>query len=332
VHIDSSTTLLGFREDLSRLKQTPLGDETRQVPVQRFQLFAAAAFALLLIAWCVPLRLSLLRRVPVGRLRVRVRREHTGLAMVLLALLIGACAGGDTIHSKNQDANEAYNRGSYQEALDIYHELIARRPDIAELSINAGNALDRANLFQRAVQETQRALPPTNDDIGALTYYALGNHYLAMQEYESAADAYRSSLVLNPTDEDAKFNLELTLLILSGQIQDPNPQAQQPGQNQQGDQGGEQQPDQPGDNPQQQPPDQPGQPGASPQQQPGAGGDQQPGSPGASDVQRQLQDALRGLNENLTYEEAQRILDLLQQQQQSQRLPGNGSTPSGPDY
>jgi Ca-activated chloride channel family protein len=328
VHIDSNTTLLGFREDLSRLEQTPLGDETRQVPVQRFQLFAAAAFALLLITWCVPLRLGRLRRLAPSR--IRLRKTHPGIAMLLLALLIGACSGGETIRSRNETANEAYNRGSYQEALNIYHELIAQRPDIAELSVNAGNALHRANLYDRAVQDTRRALPPTNDTTGALTYYALGNHYLALQEYELAADSYRNSLVLNPADEDAKFNLELTLLILSGQIEDPEQQGQQPQPGQQGDQGDQgQQPGQQGDD--QPAPDQPAQPGGG--QQPPGQADQQPGAPGgASDVQRQLQDALRGLNENLTFEEAQRILDLLQQQQQQERLPGGGTTPSGPDY
>jgi tetratricopeptide (TPR) repeat protein len=260
--------------------------------------------------------------------RLRLRRPQAGVAMLLLALLIGACAGGETIRSRNQDANDAYNRGSYQEALDIYQELIARRPDIAELSVNAGNALDRAGLYQRAVQETQRALPPANDKTGAITYYDLGNHYFALKEYQLAADSYRNALVIDPADEDSKFNLELSLLALNSGAQDPGQQGQpQPGQS--GDEGDQpQQPGGEGGEPQQ-PQDQQGQPGAD--QQPGQA-DQQPGQPGASDVQRQLQDALRGLNENLTYEEAQRILDLLQQQQQQQRLPGGSTTPSGPDY
>ena len=133
------------------------------------------------------------------------------MAMVLLAVLIGACSGGDTLRSRNQDANEAYNRDSYQEALDIYHELIAQRPDIAELSHNAGNALHRAGLYERAVQETQRALPPTDDRVGALTYYALGNHYMALEEYELAYDSYRNALLLDPMDADAKYNLEIVL-------------------------------------------------------------------------------------------------------------------------
>ncbi|MGE0056422.1 MAG: VWA domain-containing protein [Dehalococcoidia bacterium] len=330
VRIDGNTTLLGFREDLSRLEQTPLGEETRAVPVQRFQLFAAAAFALLLVAWCVPMRLNLLRRVSLPRLG----RPHPGVAMLLLVVIVGACSSGETIRSRNQAANEAYDRNSYQEALDIYHGLIAQRPDLAELSINAGNALNRAGLYDRAVQETQRALPPSNDRLGALTYYALGNHYMALEEFELAADSYRNSLVLNPSDEDAKVNLEIALLILTGQMEDPEQQGQQPGAPQ-GDQNGQPQQPQPGQNGEdgaQQPQDgqQPGDPGSG--QQPNQS-DQQPGQSGSSsDVQRQLEEALRGLNENLTYEQAQRILDLLQEQQQGQRVPGGGTTPSGPDY
>jgi tetratricopeptide (TPR) repeat protein len=253
--------------------------------------------------------------------------------MVMLALLIGACSGGETLRSRNQDANDAYDRASYQEALEIYHELIAQRPDIGELSHNAGNALHRANLYERAVQETQRALPPQDDRIGALTYYALGNHYLAMEEYELAYDSYRSALLLDPTDEDAKYNLELTILLVSGEMQEPPPQAgEQPGPGEgEGEQGGQQpQPGEQGDGSEQQPSPDPGQPGAGDPQQPGP--PDGTGQPSGADVNRLLEEALRGLNETLTFEEAQRILDLLQEQQQNQRLPGGGTTPTGPDY
>src|SRR5688500_18362862 len=67
--LTGGTTLLTFREDLGRLEQTQLGDETRLIPVHRFQLFAAAALALLLASWLVPLRLSGLKRLAPRRLK-----------------------------------------------------------------------------------------------------------------------------------------------------------------------------------------------------------------------------------------------------------------------
>lgn len=338
--LNNGGNLLGFREDLARLRQTPLGEQTEQIPVQRFQLFAAAAFGLLLVAWIVPLRLPFLGRVVP---RVWRTRPGAGLAMLLLVIVAGACSSGDSIRSRNHQANEAFYRHSYQEALEIYRQLIVQRPDIAELSINAGNALHRARSFERAIQETQRALPPDDPRVGALTYYALGNHYLALEELELAYDSYRNALLLDPTDMDAKYNLEVVLLLLAGQLQEPPAQQGQQGQpGADGQQGGQQQqqPGQPGQQGQPgeaepQPGEQQGEQGAS---EPGAGQPQQPGSqnpsgaPSAAEINRLLEQALRGINESLTIEEAQRILDLLRQQQQNQRLPGGGGTPTGPDY
>jgi hypothetical protein len=47
-------------------------------------------------------------------------------------------------------------------------------------------------------------------------------------------------------------------------------------------------------------------------------------------LQRALAEALAGIDEELTFEEAIQILDLLRQQQERQ-LPGGGEG-SGPDY
>src|SRR5690606_7473619 len=44
VHLDGSSTtaLLGIRNDLARLDQTPLGSKTQDIPIERFQYFVAA--------------------------------------------------------------------------------------------------------------------------------------------------------------------------------------------------------------------------------------------------------------------------------------------------
>ena len=98
-----------------------------------------------------------------------------------------------------------------------------------ELSYNAGNTLNRLGRYDRAVVETQRGLPPQDTQLGATTYFALGNHLVALEQYEQAYDAYKNALLLKPDDEDAKWNLELVLAQL--RRQQPNQQGGQgPGQ------------------------------------------------------------------------------------------------------
>ncbi len=312
-----SGALLGLRDDLNRLEQTPLGEETQRVAVERFQWFLGAALALLALDWFLPLRL----RLPSFPLLRRIR-PRPGFALVLVAVLFaGACGKADTVRDKNGDANALFKAGNYDEALDAYQRLIAARPDIPELSYNAGNSLNRLGRYERAVEETRRALPPSSSKLGAAAYYALGNHFLALDQLQDAFEAYRSALLLAPADADAKYNLELTLARLQQRNQPPPNVAPAPGEA----------PAQPASGAADQPGDQPPQPSGG-NQQPPQGNDQPPsGTP--ADVRRELQEALAGIDQGLTVEDAIRILDLLRQQQQRQRPAANQpGQPGAPDY
>ena len=346
VHLDGSSTtaLLGIRNDLARLDQTPLGSETQEIPIERFQYFVAGALVLLLLSWFTPSRL------PLPSLRWLKRRRHRpALAALLLLLIAGGC-GEDSLRQRNQSANELYEAGSYAEALAAYQLLIAERPDIDEFSYNAGNALNRLGTYERAIAETQRALPPLDPALGADTYYALGNHLLALQRLEEAYVAYRNALLLDPADQDAKFNLEYVLLLVRQRDNPPEPGEQPGDQPSQGQGEGTPPPgqgEQPGDgSPGPDVTGEPGQGGADGESTPvpgqgeatpGAGSPSPGGEPGeeggapsAEALQRALADALAGIDEELTFEEAIQILDLLRQQQERQVPAPAGS--SGPDY
>lgn len=314
LHLQAADDILTLRDDLDELEQTPFGEFTATLPVERFQLFAAAAFLLLVLAWFWPARPLLRIRLP----RLRGMRTAAPAALrgglSLLALFLAACAG-DALQRDNAAANRLFQRGEYAAALEAYQRLLAQRPDVPELAYNAGNALHRLENYERAVAETQRALPPKSAKLGAATYYALGNHLLALQRLDEAYEAYKSALLLDPNDADAKHNLELTLLLMR-EPETAAPPGQQPGQ-------GSPPPDATGV---------PGLPGdeneSTPTQGPPAAAT--PGPAGA-DPLRSLEEALRGIDEELTYEEAIRILELLQQQaSQVGREPG--ARPAGPDY
>jgi Ca-activated chloride channel family protein len=304
--LTSSVGLSDLRGQLSRLQQTPLGDEIRQVPIERFQPFIIAALILLAESWLLPARFFL-PALRFGRLR-----PHPSLSILIVALLIGACGGGDSIREDNAAANALFEAGDYQGALAAYEALLARRPDLPALSYNAGNALHRLENYERAVVETQRALPPRDSRLGAITHYAMGNHLLALGRVEEAYDSYRSALLLDPNDLDAKHNLEVTLLILSQSSPQPGPDGAPSGEQPQP--GGEQ--------------PQPGTPAT-----PTPPSEQQQQQSTEQNLQsfRDLIEALRGIDEDLTFGEAVHILDLLREQQQQQRPDRPGAAP-GPDY
>ena len=326
-----SRNLLSLQIDLQSLDATPAGIERSFVPIERFQLFAAAAVFLLLLAWFLPARL------PLPRLR-RVR-PHPALAVLLLALTLGACGEDDedSLRARNEAANALFAAGNYLGAVALYQELLAERPDVDELSFNAGNALHRLQSYERAVSATSRGLPPRTAELGVATYYALGNHLLQLGRLEEAYIAYRQALLLDPGDADSKHNLELVLRLASAQ--EPPPAAQQPpgsGEPQGTPQGEEGTPTPGG---QQDPSGDPAA-DATPQgetPEPGeAGSSDSPGTPqatplSAASLERTLAEALAGIEDEVSFEEAIEILDLLRLRQQMpaqrQRVPS-----PGPDY
>jgi Ca-activated chloride channel family protein len=303
--------------DLSRLDPASFGAEESRLPIERFQLFAGAAIVLLLAAWFLPSRV----RLPSPKLLRRLKPQPA-LSLALLALLVGACGGGDSLRERNAEANRMFAEGDFEGALTRYQDILAERPDVLEISFNAGNALHRLESFERAIAETQRALPPKEARLGAATYFALGNHFLMLERLEEAYVSYRSALLLDAGDEDAKHNLELTLLLLNGSEQQDGSQgnSNDEGEPQPGEEG------QPGEAGTPQAGGTPGQPGSPSPGQPS-------GTPAApnQNPERALAEALAGRDEELTFEEAIEILELLRQQQQ-QRPSGTQPGGAGPDY
>ncbi len=290
------------------------------MPVERLQIFAAAALIALALAWFVPDRLP---RLVLARLPLL--RPRAGLALVVVALLAGgACAQDDPLHSQNQAANRLFDERDYEGALRAYQELLADRPDLPELAYNTGNALNKLGEFGRAIQETRRALPPATVELGAATYYAIGNHYLGLNDLPNAFESYKNALLLDPNDADAKWNLELVLHLMNpNQLpgQPPPQVGDQPGQDTPP--GGEEGMQQPGDTPQ----------GSNSGQSPQPGGDQPQGTPiDPAELQRQLQEALAGLNQDFSFEDAIEVLDLLRRLNEQQRQGPPGNRQNGPDY
>jgi Ca-activated chloride channel family protein len=316
-----SGALLDLRFDLRRLDPTPIGDERLVIPVERFQLFVGAALILLVLAWFLPARLAW-----PALWRAGAPRPRPGLAVLIIALLIAACSSSNSLRDRNQDANHLFEAGDFEAALTAYQELLAERPDVPELSYNAGNALHRLEAYERAIAETQRGLPPDEVDLGVATYFALGNHLMQLGRFEEAYAAYRAALLLDPRDEDSKYNLEIALLALGAEFQPGGPGDQ--GQGEGTPQAGNGTPQPGAGTPQ--PGEGTPQPGQG-TQQPGAGAGTPNPTPGAAEsFERTLAEALAGIDEELTFEEAIAILDLLRQQQQTPRGPGGG--PTGPDY
>ena len=299
--------------ELQNLTQTAFASKRSSEPIERFQLFAAAALLLLAgpLAWKA-----------LGTTRAAGAASRLW-PLAGAGLLIGAVCS-TTVASLNRQGNDAYGRGEFDASLGYYRTAQAKAPSLGEVRHNAGNAYDRAGQYDKAIDETIRALPARQDLVGRIEY-ALGNHYAGASKLSNAVEAYKRALLADPADLDAKHNLEvLTARLTPSPSPTPTPRELTT----------------PAPQTTAAPPSTPDPAqGGTAVASPGSGNGQ--GTPGAGDgqlTQEQLDaalaEALAGKDKHFTEAEAIRVLELLDEANRravEQRTAGvAGASP--PDY
>ena len=211
----------------------------------------------------------------------------------LLFLLTATAAGAQQMPERSlvRKGNRQYAKGNYEESIRRYEQALEAVPGQFEATYDLGNALYKAERFDRAEQTLRQAAADTlrPETELAEAYYNLGNAQFKQQKYKEALESYKQSLRLNPSDMEAKYNYAYTKRLLDqdqngggGNDQQNQDQNQDQNQNQDRNQQGQQDPQQgqqdrkdPGQdgNPQQQPPQsdkgEQGDAQGSPQQAPG---------------------------------------------------------------
>ncbi len=147
---------------------------------------------------------------------------------VVLALALGWLAIGLPAWDEESAANRAYRRGDYERAAEGYREAIAEDGSTPEREYNLGTALLRTGETTEAREHLEAALEARSPELRARAFYNLGNARVAGGEasreaLEAAVDAYRRSLLLDPGNEDVRWNLELALRRLERQEESSQP-------------------------------------------------------------------------------------------------------------
>lgn len=173
-----------------------------------------------------------------------IRQKNLKLTYIFIfaaaALILGACSA--PVEKLIQDGNEAFAEGAYLEALDLYQSAQIESPELAEPYFNAANAYYRQRDYPAALEQMQMALQYADEEsLAENGYYNLGNTLFNSQDLSTAVEAYTQALLLNPDDQDAKYNLELALQQQQEQQQQQNQNQDGESQDQSQDQNGESQ-------------------------------------------------------------------------------------------
>jgi Ca-activated chloride channel family protein len=188
---------------LASLEARVLASEPKQDPTERYQ-WPLALGVLLLLAdrW---------RRRPAAR--HHVLRPRAAATAILTGLLSCRAGAREAIRG-----SQLYDQGKYLEAYEAY-QTVLRQQGGPELRYNSGNALYRLRQYSEAAKTWRDASQDAPTRLREQAYFNMGNAFVRAAEdanalsgyLERAVDAYEEALRLDPTDQDAKWNLEIAL-------------------------------------------------------------------------------------------------------------------------
>lgn len=140
-------------------------------------------------------------------------RPSAGVIAISLALV------GFGLVAQEERGNRAYRAGDHREAVERYREALRAGEDDPRVRYNLGTALLQVGEWEEARAQLSEALQGRDPDLRADAFYNLGNARARsvgegsddMERLRGAIEAYRRALLLQPGQEDARWNLELAL-------------------------------------------------------------------------------------------------------------------------
>ena len=153
--------------------------------------------------------------------------------LFLIALFLWCLHAGVVL--AEESADELYQKGRFAEAEKAYAGADMDHPKDVRYRYNRGCAAYQQGNYQGALAAFSSVFRRTQDPrMRFRAAYNLGNTAFKQGDFASAAEYFKQAIVLTPDDEDAKYNLELSLRELERRKkekdQEQNQQAGQDGQ------------------------------------------------------------------------------------------------------
>lgn len=162
-----------------------------------------------------------------------MRVVASGLSVLVLLLApfgVSVRLAAQGARSHEDAAASAYRKGQYRKAYDQFRALAkesaaAKRPDaLPALDYDSGVSLYRLAEYEQAIPMFRSALSGSAS-LQERCYYNLGNTYMRLAEMaaerrgslRAAIDSYERALLLDPSDNDARWNLEIAFRQLSAE-------------------------------------------------------------------------------------------------------------------
>ncbi|MFZ1730641.1 MAG: tetratricopeptide repeat protein [Bacteroidota bacterium] len=157
-------------------------------------------------------------------------KRHFIMTLSLL-FMYGFAAQAQSYRGTVNEGNDFYNAKKYDRAREKYEQAAVSEPERPESYFNAGNAAYRSDDIKSALEQYEKAgLRVKDRETLGRTLYNAGNTFLnaadkgvenpvlkqaageqagnlQMEGYKQAIEMYKKALKVDPTDQDARYNL-----------------------------------------------------------------------------------------------------------------------------
>lgn len=128
------------------------------------------------------------------------------IIIIFLSSLHGAY--GQTHRKYVREGNREYSKGSYDKSEIEYRRALDINPESDKAIFNLGDALYKLEKFEEADKEFARYSEIRSEGEGAAaSAYNSGNSLLKAGKLEESIESYKKSLLADPSNHQAKYNL-----------------------------------------------------------------------------------------------------------------------------
>lgn len=137
-------------------------------------------------------------------------------------MLIMAKTDSLSVYFKLNKANELAEQGDVAGALEGYSDALEEAQNDPAIYYNLGHLYYQNGQMKEARKTFEQALKSSDPSASSEVHYALGNVAYQMGDFQDSVKEFSRVLSLDPTDIDAKINLELALNQLKQSQQQQN--------------------------------------------------------------------------------------------------------------
>ena len=139
--------------------------------------------------------------------------------------MIVVSASAQPANNYIQKGNEAYRKGDFGKAIEAYKDALRKEPGNNTARFNLANALQRQNEINESKKNYDEIIAKTDQNsLKSESQYNKALAYVKEKDLMNAIASFKESLKENPSDDDARENLQKALNDLKKQNQQSQPQ------------------------------------------------------------------------------------------------------------